>query len=161
VKRIEKIVIEKIVDTCGADAISDLGEYSDTPGPNAIDREARGEKGRNEYRYFNVELSGEETGNPESVEQDYQRAEEYQRGGWWICGVCATATIHTSHDGKVWLRNKISSGGIWGIASDSDASEFDGIGADELDCLAEVLKEFCFTDQEIAEASASVRMVDA
>src|SRR5688500_10376303 len=55
--------------------LSHFGEYSDVPGDDdkTIDRQERGDQWRNEHRYFIAALSGENTGNPESVEQDYQR----------------------------------------------------------------------------------------
>ena len=52
---------------------SHLGEYSNHEGPDSIDRKERGDMGRHEYRYFIPGMTAEQTGNPESPEQDYQR----------------------------------------------------------------------------------------
>lgn len=47
-----QIEIKWAIDEYDAD-LSHLGEFSQKPGPYAIDREARGEAGRGEFRYWN------------------------------------------------------------------------------------------------------------
>lgn len=154
-KRISKIVLKKMVDTDAE--LSDLGEYSSKPGPNAIDREERGDMGHGEYRYFNPAMSGEESGNPESPEQDYQRCEDYNRGEWSYLGIRAECEIQTSESGNVWLSNTVTSGGLWHVESDSDESYFSEVGSEQLAELKTVLSELGFTAKEINKAFADVK----
>lgn len=154
-KRISKVILKKIVDTDGD--FSTLGEYSSQVGPNAIDREERGDMGRGEYRYFNPAISGEESGNPDSPEEDYQRCEAYNRNEWWYVGIRAEAVIETSDEGSTWLRQAITSGGVWGIESDSDDEYFSEIGGEELDQLKGTLLELGFTSEDIDAAFATVK----
>jgi hypothetical protein len=76
--RVDRITIHHEPDT--SPDLSDIGEYSDTPGPDdrTVDRGPQAEA-RNEYRYFIAAMSPTETGNPDSVRQDYERMEEYRR----------------------------------------------------------------------------------
>jgi hypothetical protein len=123
--------------------LSYLGEYSNTPEANAIDRIERGDCGRNEFRYCNVTLSGEETGNPESVEQDYLRLESYNRGDWGMIGIWAEVVLLVPLRGSPGssIRQKIKSGGLWGIESDSDDEYLDSVYAEQCDELASILDE--------------------
>lgn len=121
--------------------LSYLGEYSDSPGPNAIDRKARGDQIRNEYRYCNIALSAEQTGNPDSVEQDYQRMEAYQRGHWHMVGIVAKALVVVGN-----VRQEIRSGGLYGIESDSDKEHLDSIAREELAQLRDILSKLGFED---------------
>src|SRR3954466_7310890 len=57
---------------------SDLGTYSNEPAEHSIDRQARGDQKRNEYRYFNLG-----SGDAEYLELDYKRMEALNRGEWW------------------------------------------------------------------------------
>jgi len=129
--------------------LSDLGQYADTPGEGAIDRQveayARGEQlERGEYRYFNPTLTGEQTGNPDSPREDYQRMEAYERGEWCVWGIRASVTVKipiggTSAGGHI--RHVVESPGLWGIESDSDESCFDEVFGEESDTLARMLRE--------------------
>lgn len=134
-KRIESVKFVREHDT-DADS-SYLGAYSARPGADdvTIDRQERGDMGRNEFRYFIAANSARETGNPESVEQDYNRAEALNRGDWCYVGVYAVAEVVIA--GTV---QKIRSGGLWGIESDSGRDYFEELRAEQLAELKEQLR---------------------
>ena len=156
-KRINSIKVSKIVDT--DPDLSDLGEYSNQEKPGAIDREARGEKGRNEFRYFVPAMTGEQTGNPESPEQDYKRMEAYNRQEWGMFGVKAVAEVALSFDGgKTWKLDYLTSGGLWGIESDSEASCFEEVKRDELANLTQILEAYGFDPILIYTACEKVKL---
>ena len=71
--------------------LSYLGAYSKTPATVHIDRQERGDMERGEYRYFNVGC-----GEPDYIEQDYARAEAYNRGDWYTLTVCCEIAIKTN-----------------------------------------------------------------
>jgi hypothetical protein len=98
-----------------------------------------------ENRYFNVAMSAEETGNPKSVEQDYQRAEAYNRGEWCMVGVWAEATVQLTGD----TIQRIRSGGLWGIESDSGEEYFEEVAQEELAALRAELLAVGFTSRAI------------
>ena len=129
--------------------LSWIGEYSNDPGKNAIDRQERGDMQRGEYRYCNIELSGEDTGNPESVEQDYQRLEAFNQGQWWEIGVVAKATVQLRPDGPI---QTLHSGGLWGIESDSEDGYMNEVKQDELAALADELAAVGFGKAAIKRA---------
>lgn len=101
-----------------------LGAYSSTPKANAIDRKERGDMGRNEYRYFN---HGQDYADctPEDrakyIEQDYQRSERLNAGDWCYMGVWAEAEVSYPTGSGNRRLEKLRSGGLWGIESDSNA----------------------------------------
>ena len=162
-KRIDKIQIVRHTDTDPDSDLSFLGTYSNTPGPDdkTIDRQARGDMERSEYRYFVAANSAKDTGNPQSVDQDYARMEAYNHQGWCMMGVSAQAIVETSDDGKTWTRQLVKSGGLWGIESDSDASYFREVAEEQLATLTPILVEFGFTDAEITAAHpASLDPID-
>ncbi len=129
-----------------------LGEYSNTPGPIAIDRKERGDMERNEYQYFNPAMSGEETGNPDSPEQDYQRMEALQKGNWHYLGIIAKAEVQLTSDSVQTLH----SGGLWGIESDSGKEHFKEVAAEELASLRTELDAIGFGKRAIDCAFANV-----
>jgi hypothetical protein len=127
--------------------LSWLGEYGSTPkGNHTIDRQERGDMGRNEYRYFTPAMTGDESGNPESPEQDYVRMEAYNRGNWAMIGVWAEAEVQTHSDGVV---QRIRSGGLWGVESDSDAAYLASVANDELAALGSELEALGFTKRQV------------
>ncbi len=135
--------------------LSLLGKYTDTWEENAIDRKSDDRYGRyaayGEYRYFVPALTGEETGNPDSPEQDYQRAEAYNRGDWTVLYCYARATVVIGS-----ISQTMRSGGLGGVESDSDASYFEEIKQEELATLRDVLLDCGFTTEQIDEAFAKV-----
>lgn len=136
----KSFVMEKIDD---ADAdLSWIGKYADQAGPDdrTIDREERGDtRRRGDYRYFIAAMSGEDTGNPESVEQAYKRMEDYGHG-WYTLGIRARVTLDIPH-GKGYIPQTIKSPGLWGIESDSEEGYFAEVFDDECAVLEDMLKE--------------------
>lgn len=138
--------------------LSYIGEYGRKPeGPCAIDREERGDMERGEYRYFNPAMTGEETGNPDSPEQDYKRMEDYNRGEWCAMGVFATASVVLTGN----VVQHVRSGGLWGIESDSDEGYFTDVAKEELETLRGELKAIGFTGREITAAFKVAKRFDA
>lgn len=153
-RRILEVRIRQETDT--DPDLSFLGEYTSKPGrPECtIDREARGDQGRNEFQYFVAANSGEETGNPESVEQDYQRMEAYNRGDWHMVGVWAEARVQLTDQGAV---QTIRSGGLWCIESDSEDGYLDEVEREELTALERELAGAGFSPMEINAAMKDVK----
>jgi len=146
-RRIVSVTIRREVDD--SPDLSFIGEYGRHPeGPCAIDRQERGDMGRNEHRYFNPAMTGEETGNPDSPEQDYKRMEDYNRGEWCMMGVFATADVVLTGN----VVQKVRSGGLWGIESDSDEGYFTEIADEQMSELRDELKAVGFTGREITAA---------
>jgi hypothetical protein len=131
--------------------LSFIGEYASRPGPDdrTIDREERGDVGRNEYRYFIAAMSGEETGNPESVEQDYRRMEDMNRGDWQMLGCWCEAEVVLIPGGPI---QTIRSGGLCGIESDSGDGYLREIEQEQASELREQLKALGYSDRSIGRA---------
>ncbi len=123
--------------------LSYLGEYSSSPGPSdrTIDRKAKGDMERNTYQYFIAANSGKETGNRLSVGQDYKRMEGYNKGDWCMVYVRAEVVLQVpvSHSPSSTIRQTISSGGLYGIESDSESSYFDEVYQEQCEELAQIL----------------------
>ncbi len=168
--RIESVKICRAVDE--SPDLSWLGEYSGHDEGHAIDRQERGDAGRGEYRYWNpgpnhcphnpadwahvdgAELSKviAEHGSIEAadaayVESDYKRCEAYNSGDWCMMGVWAQAEVIVN--GTV---QRIRSGGLWGIESDSDAAYFRTVAHDELCSLRDTLAELGASKKALADA---------
>lgn len=121
------------VSDCDPD-LSHLGEYSDSPDAIHIDRQERGDMGRNEPRYFNAGC-----GDPEYIEQDYKRAESYNAGQWAMIGIRAKVTLEIPH-GDSRIMQTIESPGLWGIESDSGEDYFQEVFKEESNILAGMLE---------------------
>lgn len=87
---------------------------------------------------------------------DYERMEQLNNGYFSFIGISAEAKVLTSYDGKNWLINTLSSGGLWGIESDSDSEYINEVQSEQLAELKDVLIEYGFTEQEINEKSSEV-----
>ena len=150
--KIRKVWIERAIDE--DPDTSHLGTYANQPtSPVAIDREANGDICRGQYRYFNPAMTGEETGNPDSPEQDYQRMESLNRGEWSYVGIIAKAEIQTDRNSPIQV---IRSGGLWGVESDSDRTYFDQVRQDELSQLFAELSRIGFSDAQIHKAYENI-----
>jgi len=112
--------------------LSWLGEFTDTPeqkdwdAGKVVERTADDRYGRyarfGDYRYFVATQSAEDTGNPESVQQDYEQLESYNRLEWDEVGVKVRVTL-TDDRG---FSKVIESPGLWGVwydGVDDDACE--------------------------------------
>ncbi len=129
--------------------LSWMGEYVDQPGADdvTVDRKARGDAGQRDLRYFVAAMSGEETGNPASVERDYQRMEAYNRGEWYMFFCQAVAMV--SINGVMQI---ITSGGMSGVDSDCGQADLDEVAAQEHGELRSILDNLGFTAEAIEAA---------
>jgi hypothetical protein len=173
-KKINKIYTKTIYDELPDTSF--LGKYTDEVNDWYIDRE-QGEyiailqkdedyelpsKGR-EYRFFNPCAGGEEEGTEDYQKygkQDFERMESLNNGNWFFMGIETIAEVHTSQDGKNWLINTLSSGGLWGIESDSDNSYIEEVNNEQINELKTVLKEYGFSTKEINKALKSIEHKD-
>lgn len=150
-RAIERIDIEQELDV--TPDLSYLGRYTSVPtrdeveAGKVVDRQEEGDWHRGEYQFFVAAYSAQETGNPDSVEQDYHRMEAYNRGDWHMVGIRAVAEIVVND-----VRQTITSGGLWGIESDSDKEHLAEVGREQLTGLRSILLELEFTEGEIDAA---------
>jgi hypothetical protein len=154
--QIERVYLDRQTDECPD--LSHLGEYSSAPGPDdkTIDRQERGDMGTRELRYFVAAMSGADSGNPESVEQDYRRMEDYNRQGWCMIGIIAKAVVRMPSG----LTQTIRSGGLWGVESDSESSYLADVEKEELTGLRAELESIGCTPRQIDAAFAKVERKD-
>lgn len=114
-----------------------------------------GDMKRNEYRYFNGPIENYKGEPPEDIRkcirQDYDRMERLQRGDWHYIGIRAEAEVQLTSD----IVQRISSGGVWGIESDSDKSYYAEVQADELWSLKAELRAMGFSTRAISQAFKS------
>jgi len=151
-KRILSVRVMRDVDT--DPDLSWLGEYGSTPrGEHVIDRQERGDQSRGTYRYFTPAMTGDESGNPDSPEQDYSRMEAYNRGDWCMLGIWVEAEVQLAHHGVI---QRIRSGGLWGVESDSGLEYLASVEHEELAALGSELEALGFTKRRIDAALASV-----
>jgi hypothetical protein len=115
----------------------------------------RGDADRNEYRYFNPYHERYKGENPADIrkycQQDYERMESLNRGNWCFIGIRADAEIVV--DG---VRQDISSGGLWGIESDSDRAYLTEIDGEQLSELRDQLQALGFGTRAISAAFKNV-----
>ena len=154
-KRILSVTVHRAIDT--DPDLSWIGEYSDHPGEDGktIDRQEVGDWERGTYRYFIAAMSESDTGSEGSVKQDYARMQDYNRGDWCMMGVWVEAEVLLTGN----ATQKIRSGGLWGIESDSDESYFAEVTQEELASLRTELKAIGFTDKQITKAFTAVETV--
>lgn len=122
-----------------------LGKYSNTPEQYAIDRKARGDMQRNEYRYFNPGQTYDDVSAADRknyIEQDYTRMQRLQAGDWCYMGCLAEATISYPTGNGSRRIERLTSGGLWGIESDSDSKYANEVESDELADLKSHLEQF-------------------
>lgn len=167
-----QIIGVRIERTTDNDAdISYLGEFTDEASPGAIIREGEhaGEfvhdlpedyelpgRGR-EYRFFVPAMTGEETGNPESPRQDWERMEALNRGDWRYIGIIAKAELWNP---QTRVTQTVRSGGLWGIESDSDKGYFAEVERDEMKNLSDELAAMGIGERAIARAFQTVETVN-
>lgn len=143
-KRVDKITIKWEFDE--SPDTSHLGEYSNTPERGAIDRKERGDMERGEYQYFNPCIENYEGESEENiakyVEQDYQRMEKLARNDWCFMGCVVEAEVSYPLGNGSRRIERFTSGGLWGIESDSDARYIDSIELEQIKELSEHLEQF-------------------
>ncbi len=154
--KILSVKVERKTDT--DPDLSHLGEYGSEDKPGAIDREERGKRNNTrEYRYFYPARSADDTGNPNSPIEDYERMESYNRGNWCMLGISAKAKIQLADNGVI---QTIYSGGLWGIESDGGEVYLEQEEAEQLTELAGELQRLGCTKQQIDAAYANVERND-
>jgi hypothetical protein len=128
-----------------------------------------GDKLRGEYQYFNPSSNYvDEKDQPRDgltpdevrkyTRQDYERMEDYNANGWCYLGLRAVAKYQTSSGSPI---QTLSSGGLWGIESDSDSSYFAEVAGEELAQLRTELKALGFSARAIASAFKNVAEVES
>jgi hypothetical protein len=139
-----------------------------------------GDYQRNQYHYFNpsfnyVDSNGEPKNLTDAqliqyIAQDYARMKELQGGNWWYVGIQAEAvwcvtygTRNTdgNYTGGMGPQKTVTSGGLWGIESDSDDSEIADVEKVELDDLREQLEAIGFSSRAISQAFKNIERKDA
>ncbi len=148
-KQIISITVETLPDD-DAD-LSYLGKYSNQWEEGAIERKDR--TGAT-YRYFIPAMSGAETGNPESPQQDFERMEAYNRNYWGLVGIQAKASIVING-----VCQRIGSGGLWGIESDSGQDYLKEVAREQLDELTGILENLGFAPEEISAAEVVIDLI--
>jgi hypothetical protein len=86
---------------------------------------------------------------PEVSFMDSERLKEYDAGQFCFIGIKVSTEILTSlNEGKDWLINTITSGGLWGIESDSDSTYLKEVEQEEMIELEKTLNGLGFSDSE-------------
>jgi hypothetical protein len=158
--------IESTTVKCDSDYDNDLsfiGEYTDDLDPENIvvstgefvkdtPEEELPEKGR-EFRAFKSATGRDgDKFYPKNAKADFERMQKINSGDVGFMSISAVASIATSDDGKTWLMNEISSGGLYGIEIDSDESYLQGITAEQIAELRKTLLALGFTGEELNAA---------
>lgn len=119
-----------------------------------------------EYRYFNPNHKNYKGDTEENIRkycrQDYERMEALNNQQWGFIGIRAEAEFSIGNEvrGGHCLMQELSSGGLWGIESDSDAGYFESIEAEELENLKTQLEGIGFSKRAIATAFKNVEHKD-
>ena len=95
-----------------------------------------------EYTGFEPYAGGEKLGTKEYKEyglQDYKRMEQLNNGDFSFMGIIAHANIYLEENGRSTYQ-KITSGGIWGVESDSDKSYIEEIEKEQTEDLKHQLE---------------------
>jgi hypothetical protein len=144
-KRINKITIKRVPDyDCD---LSWIGTFSNTA---ESDLAIKHEGGRNSFEWFNPQPGACE--NKGQAQRDYDRMIAYDNGEWSMLGIKAEAETVIEIGGGNWKLDTITSGGLWGLESDSDEKYLKEIEAEQLAELKGYLKEYGFTDGDIKNA---------
>jgi hypothetical protein len=124
----------------------------------------RGDMERNQYRYFNGNVENYKGESPEDIRkyilQDYELMERLQRGDWCYIGIRAEAEVSIP-SGDASILQEITSGGLWGVESDSDKDYIASIEGEELGELRKQLYALGFSKRAIATACKNVTHKDA
>jgi hypothetical protein len=147
--------------------VSFIGEFSSHPDTQfAIDRHERGANCHRTRQWFNpstVEPFKEDASwipadvenkrqywhdaMTKNAEMDYERATAYNDGDFGFIGIRAQAEIVIGG-----VCQTITSGGLWGIESDSEESYIKSVEQDELADLRGILHNLGFSKRAIATA---------
>jgi len=154
---VSEVKIEMISEECPD--TSYLGEYTDEYDTNHICchcgeylGDAEGENNEHDcptsnrdYNYFKP-YAGEEKPGTETYKkyglQDFKRMESLNNGNWYFMGIQAKAVVKYPIGSGNWRLETFTSGGLWGIESDSDEDYIESIKAEQLDDLKAHLEQF-------------------
>ena len=152
--KIESIQVVHMIDE--SPDTSFIGEYTDEMSDWVISRQYDAyvidlpsdtkivERGR-EYRFFLPYAGGEQPGTAEYRKygmQDYGRMEALNRGDWCFIGIQAEAIVSRDIGQGNKRLQRLVSGGLWGIESNSCDAYLEDVAHDELDDLKEHLEAF-------------------
>lgn len=112
------------------------------------------------YRYFNP--SDNYTGEPAEdirsyVKQDLARMDALDNQNWYFMGVSATAEVWNP---KTHVIQRIHSGGLWGIESDSGREYIESVEQEQLAELKTELTALGFSKRAIAKAFQNIERKD-
>lgn len=95
------------------------------------------------------------------VRRDYDCMESLNNGNWYYVGIRAEAeyVLYAKSVNGGYHIQTVTSGGLWGIESDSDKTYFAEVQAKELSNLREQLKAIGFSTRAISTAFKSVEEV--
>jgi hypothetical protein len=174
-KRITKVVVKRMLDE--SPDTSWMGEYGNrAESEYAIDRahdedcpSFQGDSEdctcnfdghwslRSEYRYFNGPVENYKGESPENIRkyirEDYERMESLNRGDFSFIGIRAEAQVHLTGD----LFQEITSGGLWGIESDSGESCLQEIEQEQLSELRAELEAIGFSKRAVSAAFRNIQ----
>ncbi len=151
------------------DAYNEVGELLDAVSECECDC-GRGSWNRGEYQYFNPCHENYKGLDVEEIAkyclQDYDRMESLNNGNWYYIGIRAEAEIglpsnYTQAGKPILMCQKITSGGLWGIESDSDRDYLESVEKDELADLKTQLKGLGFSARAISMAFKNVEKKEA
>lgn len=113
------------------------------------------------FKYFNGPVENYEGEDAADIrkycQQDYERMKGLDSGEWNYIGIKAKAQVQLTGD----LVQTLTSGGIWGIESDGDPSDFRSIESEQTDELKAELHAIGFSKRAIAAAFRNVEHKDA
>jgi hypothetical protein len=165
--RIDPSVLSSELKECGAWDSEELADHHqnlqrivwvaacDLREGDGCDCGERGDMERGELRYFNANVENFKGETPEQIRQyvrrDYERMERMNRGDWCYIGIRAEAEILIP-SGDASLVQEITSGGLWGVESDSDEAYFAEVEGEELADLRSQLSAIGFSRRAISRA---------
>lgn len=96
-----------------------------------------------------------------NARQDFDRMEKLNNGGFCFIGIRADARVAITDKRSIGLQSyhlvqELTSGGLWGIESDSDDAFMKETEQEQLDELKEQLKSFGFSSRAISTAFKNV-----
>lgn len=112
------------------------------------------------FQYFNGYVENYKGESPENIRkyilQDYERMEGLNNGDWVYIGIGASAQVSIP-SGSSSIESDVSSGGLWGIESDSGETYLrESVEVDELAELRTELKALGFSSRAISTAFKNV-----
>jgi hypothetical protein len=150
------------------DAYNQVGELFDSI--DECDCGERGDMARHEYRYFNpsvnyVDKHGKllPDHTPKEVRayvrQDYNRMESLNNRNWCCIGIITEAEYVLLSNRGSSLVQRLTSGGLWGIESDSERAYIESVEKEELANLKEQLLAIGFSKRAVSAAFKNVEEI--